>query len=462
MYQQNNLDLPKITAESLGNTQFKRDYGIRYVYIAGSMYKGIASTDLVIAMGRAGLLGYLGTGGLKYVEIEAAIDTIQSALSPGQAYGLNLLYALSADDAESRLVELYLQRKVHRIEASAYMNITLALARFRLSGLEQGAGGEIVSRHHILAKISRPEVAKAFMSPAPESLVRDLLAAGHISQAQADWSQLVPMSDDICVEADSGGHTDQGVAYALTPAVQRLRDEITVQYAYKKPIRIGAAGGIGTPQAAAAAFIMGADFVLTGSINQCTVEAGMSSVVKDMLQEINVQDTDYAPAGDMFELGAKVQVLKKGVFFPARANKLYALYQQYNSLEELDKKTQQLIQNKYFKRSFSEVWQETAAYYAKEHPEELERAQRSPKHKMAMIFKWYFIHSSRLARFGSDEQRVDYQVHTGPALGAFNQWIKGTELESWRNRRVADIAERLMQGTAELLNQRLHQFTQPT
>lgn len=78
-----------------------------------------------------------------------------------------------------------------------------------------------------------------------------------------------------------------------------------------RQIHIGLAGGIGTPQAAVAAFMMGADFILTGSINQCTVEAGTSDCVKNLLQEINVQDTDYAPAGDMFELGAKAQVLKK-------------------------------------------------------------------------------------------------------------------------------------------------------
>src|SRR3954462_15450892 len=99
------------------------------------------------------------------------------------------------------------------------------------------------------------------------------------------------------------------------------------KYRYQNKIRIGAAGGIGTPHAAAAAFILGADFILTGSINQCTVEAGTSAAAKDGLQELNVQDTDYAPAGDMFELGARVQVAKRGLFFPARANRLYELYQ---------------------------------------------------------------------------------------------------------------------------------------
>ena len=85
---------------------------------------------------------------------------------------------------------------------------------------------------------------------------------------------------------------------------------------------------------------MGADFILTGSINQCTQEGGISDSAKNMLQNINVQDTEYAPAGDMFEIGAKVQVLKKGVFFPARANKLYMLYTQYNSLDEIPEKIQ--------------------------------------------------------------------------------------------------------------------------
>ncbi len=66
----------------------------------------------------------------------------------------------------------------------------------------------------------------------------------------------------------------------------------------------------------------------------------MSDSVKDLLQDINIQDTDYAPAGDMFEIGAKVQVLKKGVFFPARAGKLFMLYNHYNALEEIPEKIQ--------------------------------------------------------------------------------------------------------------------------
>src|SRR5690606_1164007 len=132
--------------------------------------------------------------------------------------------------------------------------------------------------------------------------------------------------------------------FALLPAITRLRDSMVKQHGYRRRIRVGAAGGIGTPPAAAAAFVLGADFILTGSVNQCTVESGTSEAAKDLLQQAELQDMAYAPAGDMFELGARVQVLRKGLLFPARANRLYELYRQYDSLDELDVSTRKQIE----------------------------------------------------------------------------------------------------------------------
>jgi trans-AT polyketide synthase/acyltransferase/oxidoreductase domain-containing protein len=155
----------------------------------------------------------------------------------------------------------------------------------------------------------------------------------------------------------------------------------------------------------------------------------------------------------MFEMGAKVQVLKKGVFFPARANKLYDLYRLHNSLEEIDEKTRKQLQERYFKRSFEEIYRDVREFYP---PKEVERAEQNPKYKMALIFRWYFGYSTRLALEGNTDQKVDFQVHCGPALGAFNQWVKGTPLENWRNRHVDEIAEKLLSETAELLNRRFY------
>jgi trans-AT polyketide synthase/acyltransferase/oxidoreductase domain-containing protein len=450
----------EITPQSLGSPVFKTNYGIKYAYLCGAMYKAIASQQLVVNLARAGLMGYFGTGGLSLREIETAIQAIQSELTAGQAYGMNLLCDLERPDLEDGTVDLYCRHGIQFIEAAAYVVITPSLVRYRLKGLSVDPKGNVTCSNRIMAKVSRPEVASLFMQPPPERVVKSLLAAGLVSATQAQLASRIPLSSEICVEADSGGHTDRGVASALFPAILALRAEMMAKYRYERPIQVGAAGGIGTPQAAAAAFVMGADFVLTGSINQCTVEAGTSNAVKDLLQDINVQDTAHAPAGDMFELGAKIQVLKRGSFFAARANKLYELYQRYNCLEDIEAETRIQIETKFFHRSFEEVWNEVIAYHSQTNPGKAEKIKASPKRRMAAVFKWYFFHTTQLALAGSAEQSSDYQVHCGPALGAFNQWVKGTELESWHRRRVADIAERIMYGTARLLSDRLRSFTE--
>ena len=91
------------------------------------------------------------------------------------------------------------------------------------------------------------------------------------------------MADDITVEADSGGHTDNRPLVCLLPSILELRDEIQRKYGYEKPVRIGVAGGIATPQSALAAFMMGAAYIVTGSINQSCIEAGTSEYTKKLL-----------------------------------------------------------------------------------------------------------------------------------------------------------------------------------
>ena len=436
-----------LSATSLGCSKFKKEYHLKYAYITGGMLHGIASVKMLIKMGKAGMMGFFGTGSLSLDNVEHAIRSIQSQLDHGEAYGMNLL----SGPMEDALVDLFLKHNITSVEAAAYLQISPALVRYRLNGLIREKDGSITITNHIIAKLSRPEIAQLFLQPAPISIIEALLKTGDITSEQAEFAGQVPMADDICVEADSGGHTDIGNLSTLLPAMISLRDQLTEKFNYHKTIRIGAAGGIGTPEAAAAAFILGADFILTGSINQCTVEAATSDHVKDMLQEINVQDTAYAPARDMFEMGTKVQVLKRGVFFPARANKLYELYRHYDSLEEIDHATRDQLEKRYFKRSFSSIYDECKQIHT---PEAIKRAEQNPKQKMAMIFKWYLYKSNKYALEGKEENSIDYQVFCGPALGAFNQWVKGTDMEKWQNRHVDTIAVSLLEKTADLLSER--------
>lgn len=446
---------PHIIAESLGSEEFRKEHNVKYAYAAGGMYRGIASKELVVRMGRAGLMSYFGTGGLPVNEIEKAIQYIQHELNPEQPYGMNLLCNYVVPNMEDEAVDLFLRYGVRNVEASAFIEIKPSLVRYRLKGLSKDGNGIVSVINRIQAKVSRPEVAEAFLSPAPERIIEALLAANMITQDEAALSKEVPMADDLCVEADSAGHTDQGVAYALMPAMIKLRDAMMEEYGYAREVRIGAAGGIGTPEAAAAAFVLGAEFIVTGSINQCTVEAGTSDAVKDLLEQANVQDTEYAPAADMFEMGTRVQVLKKGLFFPARARRLYDLYRQHGSLDDIDSTTRKQLEERYFRRTFDEIYEEAKNYYP---TQDIDKAERDPKARMAIVFRWYFHHASDLALSGNEERKVDYQIHSGPALGAFNQWVKGTTLENWRNRHVDEIAEKLMRETAELLNQRFQSF----
>ena len=85
-------------------------------------------------------------------------------------------------------------------------------------------------------------------------------------------------------------------------------------------------GGIGTPGAALAAFSMGAAYVVTGSVNQACIESGSCDHTKKLLAAADMADVTMAPASDMFEMGVKLQVLKRGTMFAMRVQKLYSLY----------------------------------------------------------------------------------------------------------------------------------------
>jgi trans-AT polyketide synthase/acyltransferase/oxidoreductase domain-containing protein len=77
---------------------------------------------------------------------------------------------------------------------------------------------------------------------------------------------------------------------------------------------------------------------------------------------------------------------------------------------------------------------------------------------LALAFRSYLDEAFELARTGAPGRRVDYLVHCGPALGAFNQWVKGTGLEPWQDRHVDTVADRLMAATAQLIEERCGAF----
>jgi PfaD family protein len=199
---------------------------------------------------------------------------------------------------------------------------------------------------------------------------------------------------------------------------------------------------------------MGAAFIVTGSVNQACRESGSSDAVRQMLAEAEQADCAMAPAADMFEMGVKVQVLKRGTMFPMRATKLHELYRNYSSLEELPDAERAALEKNLFRAPLEEIWRQTREFFLRRDPAQVPRAEADPKHRMALVFRWYLGQSSRWANAGEPTRALDYQVWCGPAMGAFNEWVRGSFLEQPQNRRVVTVARNLLHGAAVLT--RLH------
>jgi trans-AT polyketide synthase/acyltransferase/oxidoreductase domain-containing protein len=441
--------VPSISTQNLGDPSFLSFHGVKYAYATGAMAGGIASEEMVIALGKAKILSSFGAGGLSPNRLETAINRIQEALHSAP-YAFNLIHSPNEPAIERRAVDLYLKYGVRTVEASAFLDLTPNIVYYRAAGLSLNAANQIEIKNKVIAKISRREVASKFLQPAPQKILTELVAQGLISELQATLAAKLPMADDITVEADSGGHTDNRPLVCLLPSILALRDEIQQKYHYSQPVRVGVAGGIATPQSALAGFMMGAAYVVTGSVNQSCVEAGSCQHTKQLLAQADMADVMMAPAADMFEMGVKLQVLKRGTMFPMRAQKLYELYRTYDSIDDIPLVEREKLEKQVFRTTLAQVWEETVTYLSQRNPEKLGKAVNNPKIKMAAIFRWYLGLSSRWSHSGEKGREVDYQIWCGPAMGSFNDWVRGSYLSEPNNRHVVDVANHIMTGAAFL------------
>lgn len=439
--------LPKLYPEWLGDRAFCETHGVRFPYVVGEMARGIAGSGLVAAAATAGFLGFLGAGGLPPKEVEATLDRLGRDV-PASAYGVNLIHSPQEPGLEDALVDLLLARGVPLVSLSAYLGLTPSVVRLACSGLRVDAGGQVVRPRRLMAKVSRPEVAASFLSPAPARLLDELVRAGRLGHDEATLAARFPIVEDVTAEGDSGGHTDQRPLCVLLPLVCQVRDELARRYDCASRVRVGAAGGIGTPAAAAAAFALGAAYVVTGSVNQAAVEAGMSQIGKEMLAAAGFADVAMAPSADMFEIGARVQVLRKGTLFPARAARLHEIYRGSGSLDDLPGETRAWLERDVLRQPIAQVWREIEEHFARRSPSELERAAVDARHRMALVFRWYLGRSSRWPIDGDAGRKLDFQIWTGPAMGAFNEWVRGSFLEPLGGRSVAQIGLNLLEGAA--------------
>ena len=439
------FQLPNLTATDVGDAQFKKDYGLKYALYGGAMANGIASSDMAIALGKAGCMGSYGSGGQRLEVVAQEIDKMKAALGD-KPFLVNMLSNRNAD-MEMKLAQLLIDKQVLGVEASAYIVPSEALVYFRVKGIRE-ENGKIIIPHKIIAKVSREEVLEKFVSPPAAESVAALLKAGLITPEEAALAAKIPMADDITAEADSGGHTDGRPLVSMLPALIALANRKQAEFGYQQKVRVGAGGGVGTGLSCLGAFEMGAAYVVTGSVNQGCVESGTSDYVKQVLAETAMADVTMAPCADMFEMGAKVEVIKKKTMYAQNAQKLYEYYVKYPSFDAIPAADRDRIEKKILRDSFDNIWRGTKEYFSRVDPSKIPQAEKNPKLKMALVFRWYLGNSSRWAVQGNPDRKFDMQIWCGQSMGAFNLWVKGTPLEKAENRHVGEVANLLLNSCA--------------
>ena len=405
------------------------------------MANGIGSVEIVEAMAGPACSASSARPGCRSTAIEAAIDRLQTqSLGDRPPFGFNLIH--TPERAGPRGGDRSIctcSSGVRLVEASAYLDLTPPVVRYRARRHPaRGPDGEVVDaepRH-------RQGVARrggdASSSPRrPSDSCSELVAARQAhARSRPSSPREVPVAQDLTAEADSGGHTDNRPAITLLPDLLALRDRLAgAATAIDMPLRVGAAGGIATPASVAAAFAMGAAYVLTGSINQACVESGSSDAVRKMLAEAEQADVIMAPAADMFEMGVKVQVLKRGTMFAMRAAKLYELYRAYPCLEAIPAAERADWRRTCSARRSTRSGRQTREFFLQPRPDaRCAQAERDPKHKMALVFRWYLGLSSRWANAGEPT------ASSITRSGAARRWARSTSgprARSWSSRRTA-------------------------
>lgn len=451
------MNIPAVPPGSLGTASFRERHGLRAAYVAGPIAYGVTGPAFVSAMARSQLLAFFGTGGLDPESVTEGL-TLIAAEAAGAPAGV----ALPAHSDDRRLSELVLsqarQLDVRRVLAWATAPPSPELIRFRASGLRRMPDGRVKVRNRLFVQAHNPEAAEPWMRPPPGEILDVLVGRGQITVPEAALARRLAVAEDFIAETPAGARAERWPLFALLPGLQRARARIAEEEGYTERgvvLHIGASGELGDPATLHAAFHLGADFVVTGTINQTSVEASTSLRAKELLAEANVSDCRGAPGADRFEVGGRVAVLSRGTRFAQQAEQLYDLYRRYPSLADIPAEERVVVERDVFHRPLGELWDELLADLRETRPEEVELAVEDARHQMALIFRWYLDRSARWAVLGTPQRRRDYQIWCGPAMGLFNDWVRGTWLQPLVARRAVSMADALMRGAAVLARVRL-------
>ncbi|WP_434739712.1 acyltransferase domain-containing protein [Micromonospora sp. SH-82] len=383
-----------------GSAALQAEYDISRPCLVGALGHGVTSPTLLRRLCGAGLFGFLGTDGLGTAEVAAALGQLRDLPRYGAAWPTS-----GVDDRA--VAQLYLSHDVRAIQVDgARGTVPPQVVRYRF------ADGD----RRVLALTDDMATAVGFLRPADPDLVGALVAVGDLDVTAARRATTVPVATDVAVRRD---------ALDLVPALVRHRDLVA------PTVRVGVAG-VGSPAAVAAAFALGADFVVVTTLAQCTPEAATSDEAKDLLAGLDVTEVRDAPDPELFALGVRSRVAGRGTLYAARAERLYRLYLRHDRLEDIPAADRAGVERVHFGRSLDEVWAEVAAPVVDD------------RHRMALVFGAYCRAATAAAVQGDRRRLLDFRIPCGTDMGTFNRLTVDGPLADWRRRHVDLVVEELM------------------
>ena len=219
----------------LGSKVFRETYNLKESYVIGTMGRGISGASLLKSASKQGLLAIGGCDGLTTEKIRNLIQKSGGNDESCAMQGFSLSYSYSEKN-ETELINLYLEENIKLLFVSGYSTVSKNLVRYRVKGLTKDINGKLCENTHIMASVSRTEVAESFMKPAPDRIIDALLKDGEITKEQALLAKDIPISRDICVEADGGGYTNHVSMFAAFPAIEVIAGKISESYGYSEKI----------------------------------------------------------------------------------------------------------------------------------------------------------------------------------------------------------------------------------
>ncbi|MFI1758663.1 ACP S-malonyltransferase [Streptomyces sp. NPDC020571] len=413
-----------VTRERLGSPRFRERYGTDLAWLVSGTGDGAVGDEVCRAARAAGLAAC--TDPVPGAPRQESLDR-----AGRHGWGIGLRPGADADEQVTAL----LAHEVRYVEVGHPHGPDAALVRFRFTGAHRRPGGAPVAVRHVLARVTGPDQAAAFLRPPAPALLDELVGTGALSAREADVARELPVASDLAVQHPGGWHDDGADACQLLPALVAL----ATWSPGPEPVHVGLCGVVGTPEQAATAFALGAAFLVSTSLTACAPQARLADPLKDTLARAGDDDVTWAPTERHASLGVLARVVRRGTLFPARAGLLYRLLREHRYFADVPEPRRRHVEEHLLGGPATE-------------PPADARADGRPR--TADVFRRYVRETARRTPAGDPLRPLDHQLPCDPDLTHFNRAAAGTPLAAWTARTPAAVAGHLLTNAAELLTER--------